>query len=131
MIEKHTHKLKKVIYKSGNSSFFCVLPDCTFKINPVLALGKKTICWRCEKEFQLDEYKLRLVKPHCESCHRPKKVKGEKISLGQEWISKVTSADAPESPSIIGAPMSLAERLRLAEENAKNAAKQQEAEEDI
>ena len=118
---KHTHKLKKVIYKSGNSSFFCVLPDCTFKINPVLALGKKTICWRCEKEFQLDEYKLRLVKPHCESCHRPKKngKANENVALPEAQITEVIL------------PMSLAERLRLAEENAKNAAKQQEAEEDI
>lgn len=128
MIEKHTHKLKKVIYKSGNSSFFCVLPDCTFKINPVLALGKKTICWRCEKEFQLDEYKLRLVKPHCESCHRPKK-NGKAVEFKDEELYIHTNALPPgeECPS----PMSLAERLRLAEENAKNAAKQQEAEEDI
>lgn len=70
--KKHTHKLKKVKYKSGNQVLFCVLEDCSFKINPALALGKKSICWRCDKEFNLNEYSIRLVKPHCEECHKSK-----------------------------------------------------------
>lgn len=72
MTEKHVHKLKRIKYKSGNVSLFCVMPDCSFKINPALALGKRSLCWRCGNEFLLTEYSLRLAKPHCESCHRPK-----------------------------------------------------------
>jgi hypothetical protein len=69
---KHVHKLKRIKYKSGTVSLFCTLPDCTYKVNPALALGKRCICWRCEKEFLLNEYALRLAKPHCEACHKPK-----------------------------------------------------------
>ena len=68
----HIHKFKKLRYKSGNEVFFCILPDCSVKINPALALGKRSICHRCGNEFILNEYSLRLVKPHCESCHLPK-----------------------------------------------------------
>ncbi len=71
---QHVHKLKRLKYKSGNTIFFCALPECNFKINPSLALGKRSICWRCGKEFILTEYCLRLAKPHCEKCHRPKNV---------------------------------------------------------
>lgn len=70
--EKHTHKFKRLKYKSGNVIFFCSLPDCTFKTNIALALGKRSICWRCSQPFIMNEYSLRLAKPHCDSCHRPK-----------------------------------------------------------
>jgi len=70
--EKHVHKLKKIRFKSGNTFFFCTLPDCSFKVNPALALGKRCLCWRCGQDFILDEYSIRLVKPHCRSCHKPK-----------------------------------------------------------
>ena len=69
---QHTHKLKRLKYKSGNTIFFCCLPDCTFKTNIALALGKRSLCWRCGQEFILSEYSLRLAKPHCENCHQPK-----------------------------------------------------------
>lgn len=72
-IQKHIHKLKRIKFKSGNASFFCTLPDCTFKVNPALALGKRSECWRCGEEFLLNEYSIRLAKPHCEKCHHPKK----------------------------------------------------------
>ncbi len=72
----HTHKLKKINYKSGNSVFFCVL-DCGFKISVPLSLGKKSICWRCGEEFIMNEYSLRLTKPHCSSCHKSKSNKNE------------------------------------------------------
>lgn len=68
----HTHKFKKLRYKSGNEIFFCTLPDCNVKINPKLALGKRCICNRCGEEFIMGEYALRLVKPHCDKCHKSK-----------------------------------------------------------
>jgi hypothetical protein len=32
------------------------------------------LCWRCGNEFIMNEYSLRLAKPHCEGCHKPKKI---------------------------------------------------------
>jgi len=68
----HTHKLKKLRYKSGNIIFFCTLPDCKFKSSVPLLLGKRAICWRCGDEFLMSDYSLRLAKPHCENCHQSK-----------------------------------------------------------
>lgn len=68
-ISKHTHKLKKHTYKTGSSVFFCTL-DCSYKVSVELSLGKTSICWRCGKPFSLDEYSLRLVRPHCKNCHK-------------------------------------------------------------
>lgn len=79
-VQKHVHKLKRIKFKSGNASFFCVLPDCTFKVNPALALGKRSECWRCGEEFLLNEYSIRLAKPHCEKCHHPKNGKDKEES---------------------------------------------------
>ena len=70
---KHVHKFKKHTYKSGTSVYFCAQPDCSVKINPALALGKMTICWRCGEAFQMNDYSIRLVKPHCMNCHKSKK----------------------------------------------------------
>ena len=74
MVEKktHIHKLRRLKYKSGSSIFFCALPDCNFKTNVNLALGKRSICWRCEESFIMNEYSIRLAKPHCDKCHKPK-----------------------------------------------------------
>lgn len=52
--------------------FFCALPDCSYKTNTSLALGKRSICWRCGNDFIMDEYSLRLAKPHCSNCHKPR-----------------------------------------------------------
>src|SRR5262249_23568700 len=70
--EEHVHKFKRLKYKSGNTIFHCVLPDCVKKMNIALALGKRSICWRRGEPFILNEYSLRLSKPHCENCHKPK-----------------------------------------------------------
>lgn len=118
----HIHKLKRVIYKSGNRVFFCALPDCTFKINPALALGKRSICWRCGKDFILTDYCLRLAKPHCENCHKPKN-----IDTSLEEITGVTPNDIQEvmyTPEKVGV-LSLTERLNQTIQQAK----QQEEEE--
>ena len=71
--EQHIHRFKKIKYKSGNQVFFCALPDCNKKLSVQLALGKRSICWRCSEPFIMSEYSLRLSKPHCEACHKSKK----------------------------------------------------------
>lgn len=70
--QDHTHKLRRHRYSSGTSIYFCALPDCSYKITPPLALGKRALCWRCGEPFILNEYAIRLAKPHCENCHMPK-----------------------------------------------------------
>lgn len=107
--QKHVHKLKKVRFKSGNVTFFCALPDCTFKINPALALGKTCECWRCGKTFILGEYALRLVKPHCDECHHSKNEKIEitGVEFKPEELFIHTNATPPETST-----MSLADRLK-------------------
>lgn len=75
MTQKHTHKLRRHKYKSGEFVFFCILPDCHFKISSAFALGKRCLCNLCGNEFIITEYTLRLVKPHCDACSK-QKVKG-------------------------------------------------------
>lgn len=70
MKQNHAHKLKRFVYSNGTKIYFCTLPDCTFRIGIGLALGKRTVCWRCGKEFNMTTYTLSLAKPHCEECHR-------------------------------------------------------------
>lgn len=71
----HVHKFKRHTYKTGNVIFFCTLPDCSVKVAPALALGKRSICWRCGNPFEMNDYSVRLAKPHCSDCHKPKNQK--------------------------------------------------------
>jgi hypothetical protein len=100
--QEHIHKFKRIKYKSGTYSFFCALPDCNKKMNPALALGKRSICWRCGEPFILNEYSLRLANPHCEKCHKPKK---EEEYKGTGIDTLITDESAP---------LTLAERLSKA-----------------
>jgi hypothetical protein len=72
MIQKHVHKLKRHTYKTGNMVYFCTLPDCHFKIDTALALGKRTLCNICDSEFIINEYTTRLARPHCMDCSKQK-----------------------------------------------------------
>jgi len=72
-VSKHVHRLKKHKYvKTGNAVYFCTLPDCHFKIEAELALGKRVLCNLCNNEFIMNEYTVKLVKPHCENCSKRK-----------------------------------------------------------
>jgi hypothetical protein len=68
----HIHKLQKRKYSSGNAVFFCILPDCFFKVEAPMALGKRALCNICNEEFIMNEYALKLNKPHCDKCGRVK-----------------------------------------------------------
>lgn len=84
----HTHKLKKHKYKTGVAVYFCTLPDCHFKIDVALSLGKRTICNICNEEFIINEYTTRLTRPHCTGCGKVK-VKGEDGK--DHYISKISN----------------------------------------
>jgi hypothetical protein len=74
--QKHVHRLKKKVYKkTGNAIFFCTLPDCHYKIEAELAVGKISACNLCGNPFMMNEYQIRLVRPHCDNCSKMK-VKG-------------------------------------------------------
>ena len=71
--------------------FFCTLPDCDYKVAVKLALGKRCICNRCDKPFILNEYSIRLVKPHCDECHKSKD--GKLAIKTSEFLSKPMTLD--------------------------------------
>jgi hypothetical protein len=115
--EKHIHKFKRLRYKSGNEIFFCALPDCNQKLSTALALGKRSMCWRCGEAFIMNEYSLRLSKPHCDGCHRPKK----DLTL-QEQIAEDTVLDGIakiEHPSLL-------DRLNQTIQQAKQTTEEEE-----
>src|SRR3970282_99899 len=64
----HRHKLKKHRYPNGTAIFFCILPDCHFKVEAALALGKEVLCNQCNEPFLMNEYTIKLTKPHCLNC---------------------------------------------------------------
>lgn len=72
MTQKHTHRYKRHKYATGNAVYFCTLPDCHHKLEVALSLGKKSICNICGNEFIMNEYTLKLAKPHCDSCSKIK-----------------------------------------------------------
>lgn len=88
--EKHIHKLKKHKYAKTNTSiFFCTLPSCHYKVEVPLALGKEAICNICDEVFIMNEYTLKLVRPHCSNCGR----KEVKTSDGKKmYVNKRSSA---------------------------------------
>ena len=63
----HVHKLRRHKYSTGNSIYFCTLPDCNFKMDVALSLGKRSLCNLCGNEFIMNEYSIKLAKPHCEN----------------------------------------------------------------
>jgi hypothetical protein len=94
---KHVHKLRRHKYrKTGNSVFFCTLPECHYKIEVPLALGKISLCNYCDSEFIIDEYTLKLVKPHCRNCGKVRVTDEEGNS---RYVKKVTNQILPHVAS--------------------------------
>ena len=112
----HIHKFKRLRYKSGNEIFFCALPDCNQKINPALALGKRSICWRCGEPFIMNDYSLRLAKPHCEGCHKPKKDVDVNINPDGSIAYGLERYQGEEGKTL---ELSLADRLNQTIQSAK------------
>lgn len=109
-ILKHIHRLKKHVYKkSGIAFFFCTL-DCTFKIEAPFALGKETLCNICGEPFIMNEYTLKLVKPHCMNCGKVEVKDGEGK---KRYIRKVKNTTILSSIAA-SSTMSLADRLKQA-----------------
>lgn len=86
--QAHIHKLKRHKYSSGNAVFFCILPDCHYKMDVALTLGKRTICNICDEEFIINEYTTKLAKPHCSDCG---KIKVRDADGKSRYVKKVTN----------------------------------------
>ncbi|SRR5258706_8412020 len=94
----HIHRLKKHKYNSGQAVFFCTLKDCHYKVEVPFALGKESICNICGSPFIMNEYTLKLIRPHCPNCGR-KEVKdsdGRKHYV-KKRSSQILSSIADES----------------------------------
>lgn len=125
-IEKHTHKLKRLKYRSGNSVFFCV-DNCSYKVSSQLALGKRAICWRCGEDFSMNEYSVRLVKPHCENCHKTKK---EHHDAKEEYTGIESGTKEITETSPVPIILSLAERLNQTLQTAQVKSESEKTEEE-
>jgi ferredoxin-like protein FixX len=84
----HIHKLKKHRYKTGNTIYFCILPDCHYKLDAALSLGKKSLCNICNAEFTMTEATLKLQRPHCMDCG---KVKVQDADGNTRYVKKVVN----------------------------------------
>lgn len=84
----HVHKLRKHKYPTGNSVFFCTLPDCHHKVDSALAVGKRTICHMCGIEFIMTDYTIRLKRPHCSGCG---KVKVKDADGNNRYVKRVSN----------------------------------------
>lgn len=78
----HIHKLKRHRYKNGTTVFFCT-DNCGFKVGCEFSLGKIVRCNRCDEPFKMNEYSVRLAKPHCIKCHN-KKSKSDANTMERE-----------------------------------------------
>lgn len=90
----HIHRLKRHTYKTtGNSIFFCTLPDCHFKLDTKLALGKYTSCSKCGKTTIINERNIRMANPNCDSCVRRKDSHAKEIKTVTRTIIHDTVQD--------------------------------------
>lgn len=71
-VKDHIHRLKRTTYSSGTKVYFCT-NDCSYKIEVAFALGKVVECPSCYQPFQMNEYSIKLAKPHCNNCGKIQK----------------------------------------------------------
>ena len=93
----HIHKLRRKTYSTGNSIFFCIGEECTFKIAAELTLGKLTLCNNCNQPFKMNEYSIRVVKPKCNNCIKRKFVP---VLESTSVINPIESAESTSASTI-------------------------------
>lgn len=89
-VQEHTHKLKRHTYPNGTRVYFCI-NDCTFKVEAAFALGKIVLCNICNQPFVMNEYSIKLARPHCNNCG---KMKVSDPDGKARFVSKGRSAQA-------------------------------------
>jgi hypothetical protein len=69
----HIHKYRRGKLGKSYVVYSCVLPDCTHYLPEDKVVGKKSICWVCEKVTTVYKDKNGvLAKPHCKTCTKSK-----------------------------------------------------------
>jgi hypothetical protein len=81
-VKNHIHRyiraVGRITEKNKNSGMLnyyrCADPDCSHYIRDILVLGKKSLCNRCGKEFNMP-IALRAMtnRPHCKDCTKGKR----------------------------------------------------------
>lgn len=66
-VQDHIHKFKRTSYSTGTKVYFCI-DNCSYKIEVAFALGKVVRCNICDEDFAMNEYSIKLAKPHCNNC---------------------------------------------------------------
>ena len=74
-VHDHIHKYERGYVDKERTStvYICRLPDCSHFIGEVFIIGKKSICWKCQREFVIDKATTKLVKLNCGCGRRNKK----------------------------------------------------------
>jgi hypothetical protein len=60
---------KKLFEKVGGYPIYrCVLPDCPHYVPMMMAVGRKSICWKCGNEMVLTIRNIKTKKPKHREC---------------------------------------------------------------
>lgn len=72
---KHIHKYVRVksSERATKTFFKCAIAGCVHKVEKSFAIGRFSICNRCDSTFVLDQRALDLAKPHCLKCTKSTK----------------------------------------------------------
>src|SRR5689334_17151928 len=69
----HIHKYHQIEI-AGIKVFACALSDCThYMPNHMrrVVKGKASMCWECNKEFNMDDESMLMERPTCLDCRHP------------------------------------------------------------
>lgn len=75
MVHVHKYGLKKLGKKKQYEVMACQLPLCPHYVVPTLAIGKMSICFRCDEQFVLTPNDIKF-KPACYDCIQSAKPNG-------------------------------------------------------
>jgi hypothetical protein len=91
---KHTHQY----FRRDDGMWACSgIDECSHympKNMLPLPVGRKSICWGCEREFQLTPYAMRNAKPMCDECEDKTEVLGDFIEERMKSVKPLTGLAA-------------------------------------
>jgi len=76
--QNHVHRYKRAKLGKGKDFIIyqCVLPDCTHYLSAERIVGKKNLCWVCDKPHTIyQDSNGVLARPHCRACTKTKEKK--------------------------------------------------------
>lgn len=71
-MKKHIHKYVQVNIQKGDYRLWrCALPGCNWFVHQgqeLIIIGRLSICWRCEEDFEMTRELMIINNPVCEDC---------------------------------------------------------------